>query len=177
MLEGLDGHWKARASAFRKVSTLKAAETDLWKRLDAETSHRSSTVDKNVAANKERELWNKIRTLEYQLGEAETKVCPPVEAPRGPSDGPCGSPVRPYQRRECSSRRSRYSFPSFRPPFCSPNISKVVAFTPCFTTCSMRPEGGPLGKRPSPVSRGAALCRCPGGKPKGIVGAPEKLEK
>ena len=47
---------------------------------------------------------------------------------------------------------------------CAPNISILVAFTP-YTTCSMRPEGAPLGKRRSPVPRGAALCRCPGGKP------------
>ena len=51
-----------------------------------------------------------------------------------------------------------------------PKYLKTGGVYPFFTTCSMRPEGGPLGKRRSPVPRGAALCRCPGGKPPCIFG-------
>ena len=47
----------------------------------------------------------------------------------------------------------------------APQMSQNWWRLPPYTTCSMRPEGAPLGKRQSPVPRGAALCRCPGGKP------------
>ena len=52
-----------------------------------------------------------------------------------------------------------------------PKYLKTRGVYPFFTTCSMRPEGGGgLGKWRSPVPRGAALCRCPGGKPSCIFG-------
>ena len=58
-------------------------------------------------------------------------------------------------------------FPSnpFIPCNLRPKCLKTGGVYPPYTTCSMRPEGAPLGKRRSPVPRGAALCRCPGGKP------------
>ena len=53
---------------------------------------------------------------------------------------------------------------------CAPNISKLVAFTPLYDVLNATGGGPPLGKRGSPVPRGAALCRCPGGKPPCIFG-------
>ena len=66
----------------------------------------------------------------------------------------------------------------------SPGPAMVEFLSNPFIPCNLRPKylntggvyppirraqcdrrGAPLGKRQSPVPRGAALCRCPGGKP------------
>ena len=47
-------------------------------------------------------------------------------------------------------------------------MSKLVAFTPFLRRAQCDQRGAPLGKRRRPVPRGAALCRCPGGKPRCI---------
>ena len=46
---------------------------------------------------------------------------------------------------------------------CAPNISILVAFTP-YTTCSMRPEGGPLGQAAKPRPKGCGPLPLPSGQ-------------
>ena len=51
----------------------------------------------------------------------------------------------------------------FIPCTCAPNISILVAFTP-YTTCSMRPEGGPLGQAAKPRPKGCGPLPLPSGQ-------------